>query len=84
MAIDPKKTTVLTLTEEEAASFLHFRQFEKEFDLLVKSGVFGVRNGSAELHFDAIGTLASIDLHFRVYRQPSPPVVVMKVVDNKN
>lgn len=73
--------TTLHLTTDEAASFLRFRQYEKEFNLLVKSGVFGVQNGSAELHFDAVGNLSSIDLHFRVFRAPKPQIIVAEVVD---
>lgn len=69
------------MTEAEAESFLHFRQFEKEFDLLVKSGIFGVRNGSAEIHFDPHGSIASIDLHFRVFRAPKGIPVAAVVVE---
>lgn len=74
-------TTIVHMTGEEATSFLKFREYEKSFDLLVKSGIFGVQNGSAEIHFDAFGTIASIDLHFRVFRAPKTPQLLAVVVD---
>ncbi len=76
-------TTIVHMTKEEAASFLKWRQFEKEFDLLVKTGVFGVQNGSAEIHFNSTGEIASIELHFAVFRKPKAPPIVAIVVDKK-
>lgn len=40
------------LTEEEAALFVLFRQHQDFFLLLLKEGVFDVRNGKVVLHFN--------------------------------
>lgn len=37
--------------------------------IMVEAGVFDIRNGSAELHFDSEGLLASIDLHQKAFRR---------------
>lgn len=49
------------LTTPEAMMFRDFQQFHETFALLVKSGVFDVKNGSVTLHFDPQGQLAKIE-----------------------
>lgn len=66
--------TQITLTDEEATSFLKWREHQATFDVLMSTGVFDIRNGSAELHFDRTGQLASIDTHVKVFRIVYPHV----------
>lgn len=81
MAMTEKRPqiTVIELTPEEAAMFLAFREHQAAIQVLIGSGVFNIRNGSAELHFDPRGALASIDMHVKVFRQVSPTVAVLPV-----
>ncbi len=59
----------ITLTDEEAESFKRFRQYQGVFEILDRSGVFAITNGSAELHFDSTGQIASINTHMAVFRR---------------
>lgn len=75
--------TLLELSEQDAAKFRLFMEHYQEFELLLTAGVFDVRNGSAEVHFNNNGDIASIDIHAKVFRResiPQPPVVIMKSV----
>lgn len=51
------------ITEQEAIQFRTFQQNYSKFMLLVNSGVFDIKNGSAVLHFDNSGTIQKIDRH---------------------
>lgn len=44
-------------------------KIEETIAILMEAGVFEVKNGSAELHFDSLGRLASIDLHQKAFRR---------------
>lgn len=61
--------TIIELTEHDAQAFLLFRKYQDKFALLVETQVFDVRNGSAEIHFNRNGDIASIDLHAKVFRR---------------
>ena len=62
----------IELTHEEAEAFKLFRKHQDEFVLLVHNNIFEIKNGSAELHFDSNGNLASINAHVKVWRNPQP------------
>lgn len=49
------------VADEEAQKFLLFQQYYEPFTVLLDSGVFNIRNGSAILHFDNEGTLQAIN-----------------------
>lgn len=49
------------LTTPEAIAFRSYQQFHETFALLVKSGVFDIKNGSATIHFDAQGIIQKIE-----------------------
>ena len=51
------------LTTPEALLFKDFQQFHATFALLVKKGVFDIKNGSATIHFDSEGTIKKIERH---------------------
>lgn len=38
-----------------------FQEFYNPFTVLIDSGVFNIRNGNAVLHFDAQGTLQTVE-----------------------
>jgi hypothetical protein len=59
----------IMLTDTEAASFLEWQRNKALFDLLVETGVFSVKNGSVELHFDSLSRLKSIDAHVKLFRR---------------
>lgn len=73
--------TTVMLTAEEAELFMRFREHQTEFKQLLEAGLFGIKSGSAEIHFDIDGALASIDMHFRVFRRVRGVVVIQKPVD---
>lgn len=39
------------------------------FKILYDAGVFQLRNGSADIHFNNDGNIAAIELHQKVYRR---------------
>ncbi len=65
----------LILTDEEANSFRRWRQHQENFEILEKSGVFGISNGSAELHFNSEGKLSTINTHLAVFRRINIAVI---------
>lgn len=38
-------------------------------EIMLIAGVFDVKNGSVELHFDSVGQLASVDAHQKMFRR---------------
>lgn len=68
--------TVIELNAQEAQSFLEWREHQTLFDKLRNLGVFGVRNGHAELHFDMDGNLSSASLHFKVFQKVIAPTAI--------
>jgi hypothetical protein len=73
--------TSIELDAQEAEDFMAWRQHQDLFKTLLDAGVFGVSNGSAEIHFTSSGDIGSIDLHFRVFRKTIP--TTMKVAEIK-
>jgi hypothetical protein len=49
------------IPDEEAKKFLLFQEYYQEFCLLIDSGVFKIRNGSAVIHFDKRGEIKAIN-----------------------
>lgn len=69
------KIIIVELNEVDAASFVRWRQYQSTFELLVENRVFDIRNGYAQLNFDKLGNIGSIDLHMNVFRAVSYPQV---------
>tara|TARA_R110000868_G_scaffold35416_2_gene126991 strand:- start:1046 stop:1222 length:177 start_codon:yes stop_codon:yes gene_type:complete len=42
---------------------------EEAVAILMEAGVFHIKNGSAELHFDSLGRLSSVDIHQKAFRR---------------
>ena len=49
------------IPDEDAEKFLLFQRYFDTFSLMVESGVFEIKNGSAALHFDKNGDLLAIN-----------------------
>lgn len=84
----PSDKVTVDLTETEAASFLKWRENQANFEILAASGVFDIRNGSAEVHFNAEGQIASIEAHVKMFRRARIAAVVhlspLKAVDKED
>lgn len=50
----------IEITTPEAILFRSFMEFNNTFALLIKAGVFDVKNGSATIHFGPNGEVTSI------------------------
>lgn len=61
------KTKIILLTPDEATRKELERQ-ERIVRALVGSGVFGIKGGSAVLHFDGEGELRRVDRNDTLYR----------------
>lgn len=48
------------MPDAQAQKFLLFQEHYEPFTVMLDSGVFSIRNGSATLHFDSTGTLQTI------------------------
>lgn len=59
----------IELTDAEAQSFLLWRENQENWDIMVRSGVFNIANGSAQIHFNHAGQIASIDTHLLTFRR---------------
>ena len=59
----------LNLSDAEAELFLLFREHQDIYTVLLNAGVFNVRNGSVEIHFDSEGTLSNIAKHEVVFKR---------------
>lgn len=51
----------IEITNPEAVMFRSFMEFNQTFALMVKSGVFDMKNGSATIHFDSQGKIQKIE-----------------------
>ncbi len=75
--------TIIELTEIDAQAFLMFRKYQAQIALLVEHRVFDLQNGSAEIHFNPKGEIASIDMHAKVFRKVNlteEPIAIVKNV----
>lgn len=62
--------TTLTPVYLSAADIVAFKKFQKHYaliGLLDSLGVFDITSGSAEIHFDSMGNIGSVDVrrHYR-------------------
>ena len=53
----------IQLNEQEAELFKRFRQMQAVFEIFMRGGVFNVRNGSVEIHFNSAGDVGMIRKH---------------------
>ncbi len=57
------------LPDTEAQMFLVFQQNYDTFSTIANAGTFGIRNGSATLHFDFAGILQTIERKDYLYNR---------------
>lgn len=75
--------TIIELNDIDAAAFLMFRKYQTKIALLIENRVLELQNGSAEIHFNQQGDIASIDMHAKVFRRSvlvDIPVAIVKEV----
>lgn len=59
----------IELTTIEAIQFRDWQQFHNTFALLVRSGVFDVKNGRSIIHFDPEGNIKKIEREDTLYNE---------------
>jgi len=59
----------IELKDSEAVLFRKFQQVYSTFKVMDESGIFEIRNGSAEVHFDNDGTVREIARHDKLYKK---------------
>ncbi len=59
----------LELTEKEAEAFRTFREHQDAIEVMLKAGVFEIRRGSVEVHFDLEGKIGAIIGHPTLYKR---------------
>lgn len=70
--------TTITLNDHEATLFREYLRHADNFELITASGVMDIREGSAEIHFDAQGRIGAIKAHVNVYKKdPMAPIIVI-------
>lgn len=66
--------TAVELTPEQALLFRTFMEHYDTIEFMTKSGVWDVRNGSVQLHFDRGGACRTIEKRTIVSSQDLSPV----------
>ncbi len=59
----------IELTEKDAELFKTFRQNQDAIEVMVAAGVFDMRRGSIEVHFDLEGKIGAIVGHPVMYKR---------------
>lgn len=59
----------IELTDKEAKQFVAFKKYQTIFETMDKAGVFDIRRGSAEIHFDERGEIGIINMHANIYNK---------------
>lgn len=54
--------TAIYLTDEDVKLFVKFRQFQDDFQKMIKGGCFQFSNGCAIIHRDSNGILKNIEI----------------------
>ena len=70
----------IELTDQEAQLFKDFQQHHDTFMVLNNSGVFDIKNGTALLNFDSIGTLTDVDCSFKLFKKGKATLLTLRVV----
>lgn len=65
----------LELTEKEAEAFRSFREHQDAMEVMLKAGVFEMRRGSVEIHFDLEGKIGAIVGHPTLYKRDQVLVI---------
>ena len=58
---------VIELTDKEIEQFKQFRQYQDDFEALIKSGFFDFKGGNAIIHRDKNGKIQKIEINRIAY-----------------
>lgn len=61
--------TVIELNDQEARAFMAFRANQENIEIMLASGVFDMRLGSVEIHFDGDGRVGAITGHPTLFKR---------------
>lgn len=67
--------TTLELTDQDAQLFRAFRENQTNIQIMLAAGVFEMRHGSVEIHFDMEGRIGAIIGHPTLYKRDKLIVV---------
>lgn len=59
----------IELNDKDASVFLAFRQHQDNIEVMLNAGIFNMRRGSVEIHFDAEGKIGVITGHPLLYKR---------------
>lgn len=65
----------IELSENEAATFRLFREHQDNIQIMLQAGVFNIRRGSVEMHFDGEGKIGVITGHPLLYKRDTLLVI---------
>lgn len=66
----------IELTDADALAFRAFRENQTAIEVMLAAGVFEIRRGSVEIHFDMEGKIGAIIGHPTLYRREHAIVVM--------
>ena len=57
------------MTTEEAWSYRKFREYQEQFEILLKSGIFEAKKSVVNISIDASGYITDIDINKKAYKR---------------
>lgn len=75
-----KETGTITINLE-GVSFEETEKCRRVLHTLISQGLFNIRNGSMNLHFDFEGTLQEIEVHLKKWKKNKPDLDLHKLLD---
>lgn len=67
--------TQIELNDEDALAFRNFQEHRTAIDVMLAAGVFDMRRGSVEIHFDLEGKIGAIIGHPTMYKRDQLVVI---------
>ena len=65
----------IELTPDQHEALKNYLLHQANIDTMIKAGVFDVRRGSAEIHFDGNGKIGLINMHANIYKRETIAVI---------
>lgn len=65
----------LELSDADALAFRNFQEYRASIDVMMAAGVFDMRRGSVEIHFDLEGKIGAIIGHPTMYKRDQIVVI---------
>lgn len=60
---------MIQLTQTELETLRQVQAVSDKLNVLIQAGVFEIRNGYAQIHFDNDGNIGAIQRHDRIYKR---------------